>query len=68
MKPPNAIALGQALSKFELTWAEVQAATEDDGEGNTVIALAHSSDSTRDASITLSGVVEAELSAGDFLL
>ena len=53
---------------FGLSWAEVLAATHDDGSGNTVITLAHPSDASKDASITLSGVVEANLSAGDFLL
>ena len=50
------------LSAFNLTWAEVQAATQDDGSGNTVISLGTA------GSITLEGVVEADLGADDFLL
>lgn len=56
------------LKAFDLSWSELLAVTQDDGGGNTVITLAHPSDAARDASITLEGVIEADLSAGDFLL
>ena len=56
------------VKAFNLSWSELLAATQDDGDGNTVITLAHPSNAAKDASITLEGVVEADLSAGDFLL
>ena len=56
------------LKAFKLSWSELLTATQDDGNGNTVITLAHPSNAAKDASITLEGVVEGDLSAGDFLL
>ena len=50
------------LAPFYLTWAQVQAATQDDGSGNTVLSL------EKAGTITLEGVVEADLGTNDFIL
>ena len=55
-------------SKFNLTWAELQAATVDNADGHAVITLAHPSDASKDATITLDGVAAADLVESAFLL
>lgn len=56
------------LKAFELTWAELMAAASDDGNGNTIITLAHPSNPAKDGSITLTGVEVSDLTADAFLL